>query len=55
MFWALRFLPDFVVGIPVALAILLLVLEMPVARFMLKPGIMLFFAMPFTSFRVLIS
>lgn len=46
---ALRFLPDFVVGMPVAFAIFLFALEMPVARFQLKPGITLFFDMSVTS------
>lgn len=50
MLWALRFLPDFVVGIPVALAIFLFALVTPVARFQLKPGIRLFLDTGFTSF-----
>lgn len=45
----MRFLPDFVVGMPVAFATLRFALEMPVARFQLKPGITLFFDMFVTS------
>lgn len=48
----MRFLPDFVVGMPVAFAIFLFALEMPVARFQLKPGITLFFDMSVTSSQV---